>query len=45
MKSKYGFAGVNSNLNSGRDNQSAVQQQIKSLANNFIFAILLIINF
>ena len=38
MKSKYGFAGVNSNLNSGRDNQSAVQQQIKSLANNFLFA-------
>lgn len=38
MKSKYGFAGVNSNLNSGRNNQSAVQQQIKALSSNLVFA-------
>ena len=38
MAHKYGFASVNSQLNSGRDNQSVVQQQINALASNMISA-------
>ncbi len=38
MAHKYGFASVNSQLNSGRDNQSVVQQQIDALASNMISA-------
>jgi hypothetical protein len=36
MAHKYGFASVNSQLNSGRDNQSVVQQQIDTLASNMV---------
>ena len=36
MAHKYGFASVNSQLNSGRDNQSVVQQQIDTLASNMM---------
>ena len=38
MAHKYGFASVNSQLNTGRDNQSATQQQINALASNIISA-------
>lgn len=38
MAHKYGFASVNSQLNSGRDNQSVIQQQIDALASNMISA-------
>ncbi len=38
MAHKYGFASVNSQLNTGRDNQSATQQQINALASNMISA-------
>ena len=38
MAHKYGFASVNSQLNSGRDNQSVVQQQIDALSSNILSA-------
>jgi hypothetical protein len=38
MAHKYGFASVNSQLNTGRDNQSATQQQLNALASNLISA-------
>ena len=36
MAIKYGFSGVNSNLNSGRDNQSSIQLQLDTLSANII---------
>ena len=36
MAHKYGFASVNSQLNSGRDNQTETQKQIDTLASNVI---------
>ena len=38
MAIKYGFSGVNSNLNSGRDNQSSIQLQLDTLSANIISA-------
>ena len=38
MAHKYGFASVNSQLNTGRDNQSTTQQQLNTLASNMISA-------
>jgi len=38
MAHKYGFASVNSQLNTGRDNQSTTQQQLNALASNMISA-------
>ena len=38
MAHKYGFASVNSQLNIGRNNQSATQQQLNTLASNMISA-------
>lgn len=38
MGHKFGFASVNSQLNSGKDNQSAINQQLNALASNMISA-------
>jgi len=38
MAHKYGFASVNSQLNTGKDNQSTTQQQLNALASNMISA-------
>lgn len=38
MAHKYGFASVNSQLNTGRDNQSTTQQQLNTLASSMISA-------
>lgn len=38
MAHKYGFASVNSQLNTGKDNQSTTQQQINALASSMISA-------
>mgnify|MGYP003645538596 FL=1 len=38
MAHKYGFASVNSQLNTGRDNQSTTQTQLNTLASNMISA-------
>lgn len=38
MAHKYGFASVNSQLNTGRDNQSTTQQQLNALASSMISA-------
>ena len=38
MAHRYGFASVNSQLNTGRDNQSTTQQQLNALASNMISA-------
>ena len=38
MAHKYGFASVNSQLNTGRDNQSTIQTQLNTLASNMISA-------
>ena len=38
MGHKFGFASVNSQLNSGKDNQSAVNQQLNALASTMISA-------